>query len=64
MMMSSDNNKNKVCLHLKDDVGGSRVRLRARSNDLEFCDHVVTIVFLFGISFDKQIIVKKLFVTR
>ena len=30
MIISFDNNKDKVYLLLKDDVGGSRVRSRAR----------------------------------
>ena len=30
MITSFENNKNKMCLFLKDDVGGSRVRSRAR----------------------------------
>ena len=60
----SDNNKDKVCSLLKYDVGGSRVGSRARSHDPGSYDHSVTIAFLLGVSFDKQIIVKKLFATR
>ena len=30
----------------------------ARSHDHRFYDHGVTIAFLFGVSFDKQVIVK------
>ena len=47
---------------LLDDVGGSRVRSRVRSNDHRSRDHGVTIAFLFGVSSDKQVI--KLFATR
>ena len=63
-MTSFDNNEDKVCLLLKDDVSESRVRSPARSHNPEFCDHNVTISFFFGISSDKQMIVKKLFATR
>ena len=31
---------------------------RVRSHDYRSCDHGVTIVFLFGVSFDKQVNVK------
>ena len=41
--MSFDNNKDKVCLLFKDDVGGSRVRSNARSQDPGSRDHGVTI---------------------
>ena len=33
MITSFDNNKDKVCLLLKDDVGGSYVRSRAKSHN-------------------------------
>ena len=42
----------------EDDVGGSRVRSRARSHDYRSCDHGITIAFVFGVSFNKQVIVK------
>ena len=58
MMTSFDNNENKICLLLKDDVGGSYVRSYARSRvgsyDHRSYNHGVTIAFLFGMSFDKQ----------
>ena len=44
--------------------GGSCVRSHAKSYDYRFYDHSVTIAFLFGISSDKQKIVKKLIATR
>ena len=53
-MTSFDNNKDKVCLLFKDDVGGSYVRSRAKSHDPGSRDHSVTIVFFFGISSNKQ----------
>ena len=54
MMTSFDNNEDKVCLLLKDDVGESRIRSRAKSNDLGSHDHGITIAFLFGVSLKKQ----------
>ena len=53
MMTSFDNNKDKVYLLLKDDVGRSRVRSRAKSHDPGSHDHGITIAFLFGMSSDK-----------
>ena len=44
-MTRFDNNKDKVCLFLKDDVGKSRIRLRAKSHDPWSRDHDVTILF-------------------
>ena len=38
-MTSFDNKENKVCLLLKDDVGGSYIKSRVRSHDLGSCDH-------------------------
>ena len=38
-----DNNKTKICVLFKDDVGRSRVRSCVRSHDLEFRDHGVTL---------------------
>ena len=64
MMTSFDNNKDKVCLLLKDDVGESCIRSHVRSHDYRYHDHGVIIVFFLGVSFNKQIIVKKLFTTR
>ena len=58
MMTSFNNNEDKVCLLLKDDVGRSRVRPRTRSHDPRSRDHAVTIAFFFGVSSDKQVIVK------
>ena len=58
MMTSFDTNKDKVCLLFKNDVGGSHVRSRARLHNPGSCDPGVTIAFLFGISSDKQVIVK------
>ena len=63
-MMSFDNKEDKICLLFKDNFGRSHVESRARSHDSESCDHGVTIAFFFGVSSDKQIIVKKLFATR
>ena len=56
-MTSFNNNKDKICLHFKDDVGGLRVRSHARSNDPGSRDHDVTIAFFFSMSSDKQVIV-------
>ena len=39
MMTSFDNNEDKVCLLLKDDVGGLHVRSHTRSYDLGSCDY-------------------------
>ena len=65
MMTSLDNNKDKVYLLLKDDIGGShiksRIRLYIRSHDPRSCNHGFIIAFLFDKSSNKQIIVKKLF---
>ena len=58
MMTSFDNNKDKVYSLFKNDVGGSRVRSRARSHDLGSCDHDVIIAFFFGVSSDKRVFVK------
>ena len=56
-----DNNEDKVYL-LLDNVGGSRVRSRARSrvrsHDHRSRDHGITIAFFFGVSSDKQVILK------
>ena len=57
-MTSFDNNKDKVCLLLKDDVGNSRIRSHSRLHNLESCDHDIIIAFFFGVSFNKQVIVK------
>ena len=58
MITSFNNNEDKICLLLEDNVGGSCVRLRARSHDLGSCDYGITIAFPFGVSFNKQVIVK------
>ena len=46
MMTSFDNNKDKVCLLFKDDIGGSHVKSRARScvasHDCRSHDHNIT----------------------
>ena len=42
MIISFDNNENKVCSLLKNNVGRSRIRSCARSYDLGSCDHAVT----------------------
>ena len=67
MMTSFDNNEDKVWLLFKDDVGRSHVRSRTRScvesHDHKCRDYGITIAFVFGVSSDKQIIVKKLFAT-
>ena len=42
MMISLDNNKDKVCSLLKNDVGGSHIRSRARSHDPRSCNHGIT----------------------
>ena len=49
-MTSFNNNKDKVCWLLKDDVGRSRVKSRARSHYPESCGHSVIIAFFFGMS--------------
>ena len=41
IMTSFDNNENKVCLLLKDNVGGSRVRSHAKSHDFGSHNHGV-----------------------
>ena len=65
MMTSFDNNEDKVCSLLKDDVGGSRGKSRARSHDPGSRDHGVTIAFLFGVSSDKRFnCLKSYFATR
>ena len=64
MMTSFDNNKDKVCLIFKNNVGRLRVRLYARLYNFGSCDYSVTIAFLFDMSSNKQIIVKNLFPTR
>ena len=48
-MTSFDKNEDKVCLLFKDDVGGSRVRSRARSHNHRSCDHGVTFSTLLPI---------------
>ena len=63
-MTNFDNNKDKVCLLLKDNVGGSYVRSRAKSHDHMFRDYRITIAFLFGVSSNKQVNCQKLFATR
>ena len=57
-MKSFDNNKNKVCLLLKDDVGGLRVKSHTRLHNFGSYNYSVTIAFFFGISSNKQVIVK------
>ena len=57
MMTSFDNNEDKVYLLFKNDDGWSHVRSRTRLHDNRFCDHGVTIVFLFDVSSNKQIII-------
>ena len=55
-----------VCFS-ENEIGRSRVRLytksyarsHARSHDYRFCDPGITIAFLFSMSFDKQVIIKK-----
>ena len=59
-----DNNEDKVYLLLKDDIDGSYIRSRARSYNLGSHDHDFIIAFFFGISSNKQIIVKKLFANK
>ena len=46
----SDNNEDKVLLLLKDNAGGSRIRLCARSYDPGSRNHGFTIAFFFGVS--------------
>ena len=45
-MTSFNNNEEKVCLLLKNDVSGSRIRSHAKprieSHDYKFCDHGIT----------------------
>ena len=41
--------------HMLDYMLGSD----ARSHDYKSCDHGVTIAFFFGMSFNKQVIIKK-----
>ena len=62
----SDNNKNNVCLLFKKmrfdkSYIKSYTRLHTRSHDYKFCDHGIIIVFFFGVSFNKQVIVKNYF---
>ena len=45
MMTSFDNNEDKVCSLLKDDVSGSRIRSYAQSHDPRFRDHGVTFLY-------------------
>ena len=49
MMTSFDNNKDKICLFLKNDVGGSPIRACARSHirshDPRSYDHGITALF-------------------
>ena len=58
----SDNNEDKVYL-LLDDMGGSRIRSRARSrvgsHDHRSCDHGVTICFILTI-IDLKMVYKEL----
>ena len=65
MIISFDNNENKVCLLFQNDVGRSRIRSRARSHDPGFRDYGVIIAFLFGMSSDKRFnCLKSYFATR
>ena len=65
-MTSFDNNEDKIWfLFTKDDVGGSRVKSRARSYDFGSRDHGVTIAFLFAVSSNKRFnCLKSYFATR
>ena len=42
----------------KNDVNGLRVGSRIGSYDYRSCDHGITIVFFFGVSSNKQIVIK------
>ena len=65
MMTSFDKNEDKVCSLLKDYVGGSRVKSRAKSHNPGSHDHGITITFLFDMSSNKQFnCLKNYFVTR
>ena len=65
MMTSFDNNEDKVCLLFKDDIGGSRIRSRAKSHNPGSRDYGVTIAFLFDMSSNKQFnYLKSYFATR
>ena len=56
-MTSFDNNEDKVCSLLENDVGGSRVKSRIRLYDPWSCDYGIAIAFLFGVNSNKQLIV-------
>ena len=53
MTTSFDNNEDKIYSLLKDDVGGSRVKSRAKLHDPGSRDHDITIALFFGTSSDK-----------
>ena len=48
----------------ENKIDGLHARSHARLHNHSFCNHNVIIAIFFGISIDKQIIVKKLFATR
>ena len=43
-MTSFDNNEDKLCLLFKYDIGGSRIRSRAKSHDPRSRDYGITII--------------------
>ena len=56
-----------ICFYENDFDGScvkSHTRSRARSYDLRSCNYGITIAFFFDVSFNKQVIIKKLFITR
>ena len=56
MITSFNNNEDKVYLLLKDNVGRSRIRSRAKSHDLGSCDYGVIIsnFFFNAIAYSKN----------
>ena len=46
------------------EVGRLYVRSNARLHNHRSCDYGLTIAFFFGVGFNKQVIVKKLFAIR
>ena len=51
MITSFDNNEDKVCLLLKDDVGGSRIKSRAKLHNPGSCEHGITYLHFYYLIF-------------
>ena len=47
MLTSFNNNEDKICLFLEDDIGRLNVRSHARSHDPGSCDHGITVYLQF-----------------